>query len=394
MRERRGRRADRGAIILGLIAVVVVASGLYAYLQLRVDQVTAALRRREPLAVAVLVSDGERLGFVEVLLYNPATRKAALYHVPANLGGVIESLDRVDGIDALYRRSNPGPLVDRVGRVLGLSINCWMDMTASDVGRLADLLGGLELFIPNPVDVTWQGRRILLPSGSVRLDGDKVRDYLAYEDPLEPEAERIAREQKLVQALLAGFGAERALLAQRSVSRMLRTFVRTSLPPRALQALIEEMGRFDAERTVLQRLLGSLTTVGGRQLLFPHQDGDLAREAIRQTLAANASTEYTSAEELSITVEVQNGTTTPGLAARARELFMSFDLEVLPPRNADNDRYERTVVIDRRGRPEDARRVADIIRCKNVIEGQKDPADRTVDVTVILGRDFDGRYVK
>ncbi len=392
MLERRNRRTNRGAIILALIVVVVVATAVYAWVQLRVDMVTEALRHRQPLSALVMVSDGERLSYAEAFFYNPATRKATLYHLPANFGGLIQSLGRVDGIDALYRKGNPAPLVRQAAGILGTPIQCWIDVSVTDVGRIADLLGGLALFIPNPVDITWQGRRIMLPSGSVRLDGDKVRDYLAYQDPLDP-ADLVARQQKLVQSLLGGLGQGRVLLAQRPAARLLRSMVHTSLAPRALEALVAELGRFDVERIVGTRAVGTLRSVDDRELLFPHLDGEPA-EAVRRALAANSSSENVAADEQTITVKVLNGTPTDGLAARARELLMGYNLEVLEPANADNDRYESTVVIDQRGKPDNARTVAGIINCPRVEEGSASPIDPAADVVVILGKDFDGRTVR
>lgn len=387
MLERRGRRADRGAVLLALIAIVVVATAAYAWVALRVDRITDTLRRREPLNVLFLLTDGGTLVAAEAFLYDPATRKATLYHVPPNLGGVLPSLNRVDGIDALYRRSDPAPLAARVQELLGVPIACWIDIDAADLGRVTDLLGGLVLFVPTPVDTTWRERRVLLPSGSVRLDGDKARDYLAWEDPLETDAERANRRQKVVQALLAGLGENRALLAARGPSRLLQGFVRTSLPRRAFAALVAELGRFDAGRMGMQRVLGNVRSVDGRPLLFPHQEGELLRESVRKSVAANASTLAAEAEGSTVTVEVLNGTAVPALAARAREVFLRYDLDVAPPRNADSDGYQYTVVIDRAGRPEDARRVAAIINCTRVQAGG---ASGGADVTVILGRDFDG----
>jgi anionic cell wall polymer biosynthesis LytR-Cps2A-Psr (LCP) family protein len=393
MLERRGRRADRGAVLLVLIAVVVLATGVYAWLALRVDRITESLRHRQPLNVLFILSDGDTLVAAEAFLYNPETRKATLYHVPPNLGGVIASLNRVDGIDALYRRADPAPLVARVEEVLGVSMQCWVDISAVDLGRLADLLGGLALFVPTPVDTTWKGRRVLLPSGSVRLDGDKMRDYLAYEDSLETDAERAGRRQKLIQALLAGLGENRVLLAQGGPSRLFASLVRTNLPRRALSALVAELGRFDAGRMGMQRVLGNVRTVDGRDLLFPHQDGDLVKEAVQKSLEVNASSQQAGTEQLALTVEVLNGTATPLLAARAREVFLSYDLDVLQPRNADNDAYAYTVVIDHSGTIENARRVAGIINCTRVQSQTAEGTDRTADVTVILGKDFDGRTV-
>lgn len=390
MSERRSRRTDRGVVLLVLIAAVAVATAVYAVIALRVDRITESLRRRQPLNLAVILSEGDALTAVEVFLYHPATRKASLYHVPPNLGGVIASLNRVDGIDALYRRSDPTALVARVEEVLGVAMHGWIDISAEDLGRIADLLGGLSLFIPTPLDTIWKDRRLLLPSGSVRLDGDKVRDYLAYEDPLESDAERAGRRQKLVQALLAALGEQRSLLAARGPARLLSSLMRTDLPRRGLASLVDELGRFDAGRMSLQRVLGNVRSVDGRDLLFPHEEGELVKQSVQKILASNASSQETDPEEAA-TVEVLNGTSTQGLAARARQVFLNYGLEVLPPGNADDDGYEYTVVIDRIGSLDTARRIAAIIACTRVLSRPDEGVGEGVDVTVILGRDFDGR---
>lgn len=390
MSERRSRRTDRGVVLLVLIAAVAVATAVYAVIALRVDRITESLRRRQPLNLAVILSEGDALTAVEVFLYHPATRKASLYHVPPNLGGVIASLNRVDGIDALYRRSDPTALVARVEEVLGVAMHGWIDISAEDLGRIADLLGGLSLFIPTPLDTIWKDRRLLLPSGSVRLDGDKVRDYLAYEDPLESDAERAGRRQKLVQALLAALGEQRSLLAARGPARLLSSLMRTDLPRRGLASLVDELGRFDAGRMSLQRVLGNVRSVDGRDLLFPHEEGELVKQSVQKILASNASSQETDPEEAA-TIEVLNGTSTQGLAARARQVFLNYGLEVLPPGNADDDGYEYTVVIDRIGSLDTARRIAAIIACTRVLSRPDEGVGEGVDVTVILGRDFDGR---
>ena len=205
----------------------------------------------------------------------------------------------------------------------------------------------------------------------------------------------IGRRQKFLQATLKSLGENSAFLQQRSPSRMLQTFLRTNLPRRALSSLIAELGRFDSERMVLQRVLGTTrTTVDGRELLFPHQEGDLLKQAVKLALAANASSEFVAPDALTITVEILNGTKTVGLANRARDVFQSYDMEVMAPNNADNDQYSNTVVLDRKGSIETAKKVADIIHCTRIFSKPDPNMDQAVDVTVILGKDFDGRYVK
>jgi hypothetical protein len=395
MLERRIRRRDRSLVLLAFIIVIVAGMGVFvAVRQLRGDVVTDALKKKQPLNTLVIVSDGEKALFFEAFLYSPQTRKGSLFYVPANLGSVIATINKQAGIDALYRRADTSPVRSKIEDLLGVRIQGVVDISLGDLGRVVDLIGGVTVFIPNPVDLALLGRRILLPSGSVTLDGDKARDFVTYQDPLEPDAEQVGRRQKFLQALFKGIGENNALLLQRGPARMLRSLVHWSLPARALSSFVAEMGRFDSERMVLQRVLGATRSVDGRDLLFPHQEGELLRQAVKQAAAANASSEFVPPDQLTITVEVLNGTSTPGLATRARELFQSYDLEVMAPNNADNDQYQNTVVLDRRGTMDNAKKVADIIHCTR-IESRPDPQlDPAVDVTVILGKDFDGRTVK
>jgi hypothetical protein len=66
----------------------------------------------------------------------------------------------------------------------------------------------------------------------------------------------------------------------------------------------------------------------------------------------------------------------------------------MAPNNADNDQYVNTVVLDRKGNMDNAKKVADIIHATRIYSKPDPQMDQAVDVTVILGKDFDGRYVK
>ncbi len=395
MLERRSRRTDRSILLLIVIVVIVLGTATYAVLQLRVDSITDALKKKQPLNTLFIFSTGDKALFFETFFYNSATRKGSLFYIPPNLGSVIASINKMEGIDMLYRRASRDPLKQKIEELLGVTLNAVIDVSLDDTGRLVDLLGGVDVFIPNAVDLTLQGHRVLLPSGSVTLDGDKARDFITYEDPLETDADMIGRRQKFLQATLKALGENNAFLQQRGPSRMLRSLLHTSLPGRALSSFVAELGRFDSERMVLQRVLGTTrTTVDGRELLFPHQEGDLLKQSVKLAISANASNEFVPPDALSITVEVLNGTKTVGLANRARDVFQSYDMEVMAPNNADNDQYANTVVLDRKGSLDTAKKVADIIHCTRIFSKPDPNLDQAVDVTVILGKDFDGRYVK
>ena len=390
---RRKRKWDKSFLILGLIVAIVLAALIFGILQLRTDLLTESLKKGRPVAVLFAIDADRDYRFFEVFLYHPQTRRGAVLFMPGNVGLIIESLKKVDRIDVLYRYGSIAALKAKVEQITGLAIPFYIELREQDVVSLVDLLGGLELFIPNPVEATQGERKVLLPSGSVVLDGDKIRDYIAYQDPLEPETDWVGRKQKFLQSLLKSLG-ESELLLQASPFAAFRRLASTNLGARSLGAFIRELAKLESEKLIFQRVLGNVRTVDGKDLLFPHFDGQLLKEIVKQTMETIASAEPASEEQLSVAVEILNGTPVPGLARRAASVFQSYGYEVVSVGNADNSEYLNTVVLDRKGRLEAAQKAAELIRCQRVYSRLAAGGDQTIDVTIILGKDFDGRYIK
>ena len=99
-------------------------------------------------------------------------------------------------------------------------------------------------------------------------------------------------------------------------------------------------------------------------------------------------------------LEIQNGTTVSGLARNTMALLRSAGYDILSTGNADSNDYEKTIIINHIGNAEVAKSLGDFIRCSNIIEetvsldADSTTAASNVDFTIILGKDFDGRYVK
>ena len=170
---------------------------------------------------------------------------------------------------------------------------------------------------------------------------------------------------------------------------------------RAAASFIDELHKLDADHLILKAVHGDEVIVGEQALLFPHSNGKLVQESVRQLVEALANTEVISEDELTVVLEVLNGTTKQGLAARTRQLFVNFGYEVERYANADRFDYEKTIVISRTNDMFSAQRVASLINCTNLEQRQylesgadANLAAATIDVTIILGLDFDGRYCK
>ena len=98
-------------------------------------------------------------------------------------------------------------------------------------------------------------------------------------------------------------------------------------------------------------------------------------------------------------LEIQNGTTTQGLARNTAILFQKASYDVLSPVNAARNDYDETVIIDHIGNAEVAKIIGDFIHCTNIKDENEleevgeSSSEANVDFTIILGKDFNGRYV-
>lgn len=87
-----------------------------------------------------------------------------------------------------------------------------------------------------------------------------------------------------------------------------------------------------------------------------------------------------------VRVEVLNASGVPGLAARGRTHLRDFGYDVVQIGNASGFAPDSSVVLDRVGRMELARAVADAAGIPRVFA--RPDANLYVDVTVVLGRDW------
>jgi anionic cell wall polymer biosynthesis LytR-Cps2A-Psr (LCP) family protein len=402
------RRAsfDASPILLGLIVLLLGAGVLFTLLALRSDPIEEALSGDRVINTLFVIEDQGKPLCTYVLMYYPGTRRAAIFDIPGEVGLIIQRINRVDRIDMVYDPQRVGVFEGEVEKLLGIEINFSLIFDTPGLGQAVDLIEGVELFIPSPVAVYDTEPPILFPSGLTRLDGDKARLYISYQLPEEEKELGNFRRQRFFLGFIRGLGEKNEVLKHPSVAAVYQNLFRTSMNQRIRTRLFDEFAGIDTERVAIQSVGGNMREVSGQTLLFPYYDGSLIKEIVRQALGSlTRQTDGTLAERV-FTVEVLNGTGITGLAGRTAELLRGFGYDVISVGNAGRSDYELTEIIDRSGIEDMVRTFAEIIRCENIrseaavqenLEGalEMDPQNYEYksDFTLIIGRDFNGRYV-
>jgi len=390
------------SIFLLIVIVLLFSSGIVvAVYTLRSDPVEEILYSDRVITVLYVIEKEEKPLSTFVLLYYEKTQKAAIFDVPGELWVLIRRINRYDRIDAVYEPGKISAYESEIERLLGLDIAFTIVIGIESLGKAVDIIEGVEVFIPSKVEINDGDNLVLFPSGIVRLDGDKSKLYISYTAPNEDREMPIFRRQRFFLGFLKRQAEMNSKINNRVVLQTYLSFMQNNMNQRAKSRLLEEFTRIDMDRINIQTVGGNLREVSGKIQLIPSYDGNLVKDIVRQVLSTLTNPANITYGDRVYTVEVLNGTTVSGLAGRTAELYRSFGFDIISIGNASHTGYENTVVIDRSGVDGAAEAFAGIIRGKIINQensGRENPEamqniEYRSDFTLIIGKDFNGRYV-
>jgi len=394
-------KGDASILLLVLIFLLITFGVIFSMIAFRSNPVEDAFSDNRVVNTLFVIEDHKMPISTYVLMYYPVTKRAAIFDIPENLGLLIAKINRVDRIDKVYDPARIGNYENEIEKLLGIEINFTLVITKENLVSVVDLLEGVEIFIPSAVSHRDETSVILFPSGMTVLDGDKASLYATYTLPEEDSEMEIFRRQRFFLGLLHRQIQMNEKLSNPQAAKMYHTFFRTSMNQRTMMLLFNEFVNIDTDRTNIQSVGGNLREVSGQVLIIPHWDGNLVKEVVRQTLGTLTSEVNDRLIEHSLTVEVLNGTETNGLAGKTAEMLRSFGYDIISIANADRSNYEKTVIIQRTDDDSMVKSFADVIRCDNIrkeitpkeSEAAGQSVEYKADITLLIGRNFNGRYV-
>lgn len=392
------KRQHKGIVFLILIIAILLSLAISFYVYLRADSVQDKLKTDPIIKSLILLEDGDKVIFTDVFLAYAESGKGALVTVPENTGGIYSSLGRVDRIDAVFEEKGLEAYKAEVEKLVDMDLTYAIEIQLNDFERLADLLGGLGVFIPQPVDARGPNGEIwLLPSGAVNLFGDKARAYMTYKLEDEDESALQERRQSMLVALLAALRKNRNIVFKKENFKEFAALFKSNLGQKDFSELLEIITRIDYERVTQLEVTGLNQSVDGKVLLYPFRNGDFIKEVVRRAVSSIIAASGSSGDRAYV-LEIQNGTKVQGLARNTQILLQGAGFEVLNVSNAPSNDYAETEIVDLIGNRDAAKSLGDFIRCSKITEARVAAEGENVetpnfDFILILGRDFDGRYV-
>ncbi|MDR0624517.1 MAG: LytR family transcriptional regulator, partial [Treponema sp.] len=135
----RRNKVDASAFLLAAIVLLLAGGIAFTVFTLRSDPIEEALSGDRVINTLFVIEHERKPLSTYVLMYYPATRRAAIFDIPGELGLIIQRINRVDRIDTVYDPRKIGPFETEVEGLLGIEINFSMIISAGDLGKIVDL---------------------------------------------------------------------------------------------------------------------------------------------------------------------------------------------------------------------------------------------------------------
>ncbi|WP_129630489.1 LCP family protein [Candidatus Oscillochloris fontis] len=284
-------------------------------------------------------------------------------------------------------------------RSRGMRVDYTAQINFDGFAGMIDALGGITINVPQLIiddeypTADFGIMRVEFQPGPQRMDGERALIY-ARTRHADSDFGRSERQQQVMRAILHEFQAKGMLGQVWAVPGLLAAVagedgstppVMTTMPIDRLDVLIGLLGLAGSlEPDAIGQLRISPEVVGmteiGSNLIW-----DPA--GIQQVLDAFVAPPNEAQEQA--TILVMNGTSTPGLARTISLELEANGFRLLPPENAPEGNYPRTVIYDPSGKPATVRRLSQIFKAE-VVRGTAPGVMSAADVVVILGDDAGG----
>ncbi|WKD01097.1 LCP family protein [Borreliella americana] len=387
-------------IFLFLIVLIIASVVIFFIRSSKKELVYFELNTKSNISFLFLIEDlNKNLISMQEIFINMKTGNIGFLDIPIHTG--YEDLKgNISWFKDLYKKNSFNKFLSKIYTQLSHESDYYIRFQKENFVKLIDYLGGVRLLVKNPVKVYSFEDSILIPSGTSNFDGDKAYDYLRYFNDVNQFEERIEFFKEFFKRLLfqiSDFGIENDNFFK------IYSMLDTNLSEVVFKYIVKNY-KINNDKIISINIKGQEEIFKDNdnnliKVVFPYYGGAILKESVDKL---NKELVNEGAEEI-VKIVVLNGTKVVGLAKKTANIFNSLKFKVLKFGNADKNSYKNTLIINNSDNLEMAVRVGEAIKTPNIkpiseVQTKRllelDNLDINPDVIVILGDDFDGRYVK
>ena len=307
--------------------------------------------------------------------FQPSTSDIGMLSIPRDLAVPIpgygyRKINHVNAYGELEEvGSGPEKTAELVGDLLDQAVHYYVKVDFNGFVDLIDAIGGIDVYVDQaftdysyPTD-DYLVETISFDAGWQRMDGETALKFARSRHGTNGEGSdfaRASRQQKIILAVKDRMLSASTFLNPSKLNRMIDTFqenVETNLTFWEVMKLVRYAPDIDIDNIHLSVLDSSYdsplysTNINGAYVLLPKRDDwsgvqDIAENIFESSSEPTAVVEASSVPSVSANIEIQNGTSTPGLAFTTSQLLLNSGFDVLEIGNADSKDYDKTIIYD------------------------------------------------
>lgn len=396
----KGKKEFSGWIIISIIVVLILGTIFVGRFFKSEEKIKLKFKNGQTLSFLVIShNDNNIIKGAFALFYQTRTNRCSIVSIlPKTYIHFGEEHGYYTLEEAITKKVNYEDMLEGVSWLLGTNIDYYLYMKKNDIIRFVDLIKGVEIYTQ---ELKFPAIKVSIPAGVNVLDGDKTIEYLSFQLQEEDDSEykQLKRTQNFIRGLLKLKVDFLEQFNEQFVANYIYKTINTNMAVNDLIILYNEIvDRYNngirdysiGYKDII--LYCDKKNVSGYEYIFlPKKSGEWIKVEVEEVLESLLKSKEDK-DVGHIVVEILNGTDIVGLAARASNYLSGFGFDVLNIGNADREDYENTIVIIR-GSEQKARKLGELIRCDRVVAGEESES-QNIDVTLILGKDFDGKVVR
>lgn len=340
-----------------------------------------------------------------VLSIDPINCQAAMLSLPRDLWVEIpeNGSSKLNAVHA-YGESveeGYGPTASKktISQILDIPIHYYIRIDFIGVEKLIEEIDGVDVEVEKDIydpyfpDIYGTGYQpYSIEAGRHHLNGYEALKY-ARSRYTTSDFDRAYRQQQILVAIKKKLTRKNLFTQPEKILEIIsiaKHHLRTDLKPDEIKRLVEIVDQIDTEKIVNRVLDNSekgllySSQINGASVLLPRGD-DFSRI---QSLAHRIFIEPYLVQEAA-QIEIQNGTSTIGLAAETAEILGDFGYQIFKVADAKKKNYQQTLIIDysngEKGHTLDLLKKR-MVNAKVMTDGL---SDSKADILIVLGDDFD-----
>ena len=306
--------------------------------------------------------------------FRPSTGEIGMLSLPRDLVVPIPGYGyrKINHVNAYGELENPGSgpedTADVISELLAQDVHYYVKVDFDGFEKLIDAVGGVDVYVETAfADYTYPTeddlvQTISFEEGWQHMDGSTALQYSRSRHGTNGEGSDFARsrrQQNVILAVKDKVLSPAVLLSPGKLNRMIELFeenVKTDLSFWEMVKLARyapDMEAQNVHNVVLDASPESplySSTINGAYVLLPKRDDWSDVQALAAEIfsaqGSGVAENNASTQEHTARIEIQNGTSIPGLAFETSQLLVSSGFSVETVANADSKNYDKTIIYD------------------------------------------------